>query len=87
MIQQLQNMNTMSTLTTNEMDKRLNETISNVISHVKENPSAKAVTFSVDSILEKGFRSEINVRDFQFIVDEMEKLFMKINTHSFIEAA
>lgn len=64
----------MSTLTTNEVDERLNETISNVISHVKQNPSAKDVTFSVDSKLEQGFRSEINVRDFQFIVDEPESL-------------
>ncbi len=64
----------MSTLTTNEVDERLNETISNVINHVKENPSAKDVTFSVDSVLEQGFRSEINVRDFQFIVDEPESL-------------
>lgn len=66
----------MSTLTTeiNTIDQKLNETISNVINHVKENPSAKDVTFSVDSKLERGFRSEINVRNFQFIVDEPESL-------------
>lgn len=66
----------MSTLTKeiDTIDQKLNETISNVIKHVRENPSAKDVSFSVDSKLEKGFRSEINVRNFQFIVDEPENL-------------
>lgn len=66
----------MSTLTTqiDTIDQKLNETITNVIKHVKDNPSAKDVTFSIDSKLEEGFRSEINVRDFQFIVDEPESL-------------
>lgn len=66
----------MSTITTEieQIDQRLNETISNVISHVRENPVDKDVTFSVDSKLERGFRSEINVRNFRFIADEPESL-------------
>lgn len=66
----------MSTLTApiNEVDQKLNTAISNVISHVKDNPEAKDVTFSVESKLEQGFYSEVNVRDFQFIVDEPHSL-------------
>ena len=66
----------MSTITTplNEIDQKLNETISNVISHVKDNPAEKDVTFRVASKLERGFHTEINVRDFQFISDEPESL-------------
>jgi uncharacterized OsmC-like protein len=66
----------MSTLTTEiqTIDQKLNETISGVIKHVKENPDAKDVSFNVKSKLEKGFHTEINVRDFQFISDEPESL-------------
>lgn len=47
----------MSTLTITEdpVDQKLNKTITNVINHVRENPEAKDVTFSVDSILERDF--------------------------------
>jgi len=62
------------TITTDPLEEKLNETIANVISHVKENREAKDVTFSVDSKLEKGFRSEIKVREFNFIVDEPHSL-------------
>ncbi len=66
----------MSTLTKEipTIDQQLNETITNVINHVRENPASKDITFSVDSKLEEGFRSEINVRDFQFLVDEPHSL-------------
>jgi len=66
----------MSTLTTtiDPIDQKLNETITNVINHVRENPEAKDVTFSVDSRLDKGFRSEINVRDFTILADEPHSL-------------
>ncbi|MGB0346795.1 MAG: OsmC family protein [Balneolaceae bacterium] len=66
-------MNTL-TITEDPVDQKLNKTITNVINHVRENPEAKDVTFSVDSILERGFRSEIKVRDFNFIVDEPHSL-------------
>lgn len=62
------------TLTTDPLEEKLNKTIKNVINHVRENPSEKDVTFSVDSKLERGFRSEIKVRDFNFIVDEPKNL-------------
>ena len=66
----------MSTLKTeiNTIDQKLNETISNVINHVKENPEAKDVTFSVESKLERGFHSDVRVRDFRFVVDEPHSL-------------
>ena len=66
----------MSTLTITEdpIDQKLNQTISNVINHVRQNPKDKDVTFSVDSVLKRGFRSEIKVRDFNFIVDEPQSL-------------
>lgn len=61
------------TLTTDPLEEKLNKTIKNVINHVREYPSEKDVTFSVDSKLERGFRSEIKVRDFNFIVDEPDR--------------
>lgn len=62
----------MSTLTKeiNPIDQKLNETISNVINHVRKNPSDKDVTFSVQSKLETGFHSDVHVRGFKFVVDE-----------------
>lgn len=65
----------MSTISTPvDTDQKLYETLSKVINSVKENRSSKDVTFSVDSKLEQGFLSEINVRDFTFVSDEPESL-------------
>ncbi len=65
----------MSTATTKpETETKLNDTINGVINAVKDNPENADVTFSVNSELKKGFRSNIKARDFEFISDEPESL-------------
>lgn len=66
----------MSTVTTTKpkTETKLNEAISGVINALKDNPEQASATFSVDSKLESGFRSEINARNFEFISDEPESL-------------
>lgn len=62
----------MSTLTSviDPIEQKLTDTVSAVINNVKENPSTKDVTFSIESKLEHGFTTEIKVRDFEFVSDE-----------------
>lgn len=66
----------MSTLTTtiDPIEQTLTDTVAAVINSVKKNPTTKDVTFSIESKLERGFTTEIKVRDFEFISDEPKNL-------------
>lgn len=66
----------MSTLTTSkkETDIKLNEAISGVAKAITKNPANAAASFTVNSTLNEGFRSQINARNFEFISDEPETL-------------
>ncbi|SMO52803.1 OsmC family protein [Gracilimonas mengyeensis] len=65
----------MSTVTTQtHIDDKLNETLSGVISAVKEKADNADVSFTATSELTEGFRSSIKARNFEFISDEPESL-------------
>ena len=66
----------MSTLTTeiDLIEQKLHQAVTKAINNVRDNPDSKDLTFSVESKLERAFRSQVQTRGFEFIIDEPENL-------------
>ena len=64
----------MSSTTVINKDQKIKESITNIISGIKNNPGAAKASFKASSKLEDGFEAGIKARDFQFVSDEPEEL-------------
>lgn len=57
-----------------KLDRKVGQAVVDVVQNVSKDPKNANLTFHSRSVLEDGFQSEVEVRDFKFISDEPEKL-------------
>lgn len=62
------------TTTTQSEEQQLNQTISQTITKLKNNPREAHASFGINSKLKNGFLSENKAREFKFLVDEPKEL-------------
>lgn len=64
----------MSTVAIQHNEPALQDAVTGLVKHLKENPQDARASFSVESKLEEGFLSTVHVRGFEFQIDEPENL-------------